>query len=107
MLAALGIKPGRFLPGTLHREVLTGQLGFTDESVREWLKRKRPREGWETRLWGGTAQLGSKRGADRQTPIPKTQNPKPQNSNPVPKTPKPENPKPLNPKTLSPNNLKP
>ena len=36
----LGIKPGRFLPGALHREVLTGQLGFTEESVREWNKGK-------------------------------------------------------------------
>ena len=31
----LGVKPGRYVPGALHREILVEQLVFFEESVRD------------------------------------------------------------------------
>ena len=58
----LGIRPGRFLPGALHRDVLSGQLGFTEESVWEWFKGKGQGKGGKQGSGGMPAQLGSKQG---------------------------------------------
>lgn len=72
----LGIKPGRFLPGVLHREVLTGQLGYTEDTVREWFKGKGQGKGGKPGSGGAVEQLGSKRGAEKRLSLDAAREPK-------------------------------